>query len=117
MVNPLQAALVARVATEGKAGVMKAHNDKIRKYSIRCEAEGIAFLPIAVDTLGGFHEEGLATLSKLGRQLARGLGKEEAEVVWHLQQRVGVLLIRDNVAMLTSRCPSHPSSEVDGVME
>ena len=117
VVNPLQAALVTKVAAEGKAGVLKAHNDKIRKYFTRCEAEGIAFLPIAVDTFGGFHEEGLATLSKLGQQLARGVGKEEAEVVWHLRQRVGVLLIRDNVAMLTSRCPSQPSSEVDGIIE
>ena len=114
VVNPLQAALVGKVAQEGAAGVAKAHQDKLRKYWDRCEAEGIAFLPVAVDTLGGYHKEGLATLTKLGRQLARGVGKEEAGVVWHLRQRVGVLLIRDNVAMLSSRTPTYPSAEVDG---
>ena len=114
VVNPLQAALVAKVAQEGSAGVVKAHQDKLRKYWSRCEAEGIAFLPVAVDTLGGFHREGLSTLTKLGRQLARGVGKEEAVVVWHLRQRVGVLLVRDNVALLCSRFPVHPAAELDG---
>ena len=37
--------------------------------------------------------------------------------MWHLWQRVGVLLIRDNVAMLTSSFPSQPSSKVDGIIE
>ena len=97
-----------------KPTVYKVYVYKVRKYWSRCEAEGIAFLPVAVDTLGGFHKEGLSTLTKLGRQLARGVGKEEAGVVWHLRQRVGVLLVRDNVAMLCSRFPVHPAAEVDG---
>ena len=67
-----------------------------------------------MDTLGGFHREGLKTVTKLGRQLARAAGREEGEVVRRLRQRLGVLLVRDNVAMLNSRSPTFTPPEVDG---
>ena len=114
VVNPLQAALVARVAQDGDNRVAHAHKLKMDKYGVLCQAEGIAFLPMAVDTFGGWHKEGLAILTKLGRQLARAVGKLEGEVVMHLRQRVGVLLVRDNVAMLACRCPTFAPGEVDG---
>ena len=53
-------------------------------------------------------------LVKLGRQLARQLGKEEEEVTRQLRQRLSVLLTRDNVAMLGSRAPTLPPASVDG---
>ena len=58
----------------------------------------------------------MATLSKLGGQLARALGKPLGEVAAHLRQRVGVqvVLIRDSVAMLFSRAPTLPPVEVNG---
>ena len=40
--------------------------------------------------------------------------REESEVVKHLRQRVAVLLVRDNVAMLCSRSPTFTPAEVDG---
>ena len=114
IVNPLQVALVARVAQEGCRGVAHAHKAKIRKYWARCEAEGIAFFPLAVDTYGGWHEAGLKTLTKLGRQLARATGRDEGDTVRHLRQRVAVLLVRDNMAMLASRTPTFPPASVNG---
>ena len=38
--------------------------------------------------------------------LARNLGKDEDEVVRHLRQRLGVLIVRDNAAMMASRHPT-----------
>ena len=91
-----------------------AHEAKIRKYWARCEAEGIAFFPLAVDTYGGWHEAGLKTLTKLGRQLARATGRDEGDTVRHLRQRVAVLLVRDNMAMLASRTPTFSPASVNG---
>ena len=71
MVNPLQGALVRRSA------VAHAHTVKLRKYEERCAVEGITFILIAVDTLGGWHPTALETIAKLGRQLARNVGKED----------------------------------------
>ena len=72
------------------------------------------FLPLVVDTFGGWHKVGLKTITRLGRQLARNLGKDEEEVVCHLRQRLGVLIARDNAAMMASRHPTFAPPEVDG---
>ena len=117
VVNPLCASLVDRVAKDGDAGVGHAHKVKMDKYWARCQAQGLAFLPMTVDVYGGRHRQGLATLKKLGGQLARALGKPEGEVLAHLRQRVGVVLVRDNVAMLASRAPTFPPGEVDGSVD
>ena len=114
MVNPLQAALVQRASQEGGSAVEHAHRSKCLKYEERCAAEGITFLPLAVDTLGGWHPAALDTINRLGRQVARNVGREDQEVVRHLRQRLAVLMVRDNVAMLCARTPTYPPPEVDG---
>ena len=114
VVNPLQCALLNRSSHDGGSAVAKAYSRKTRTYGERCAAEGIAFLPLAVDSLGGWHKAGLAAITRLGRQLARILGGEEKTQVRHLRQRLGILLVRDNVAMLNSRKPTFPPAEVDG---
>lgn len=83
------------------------------KYSDRCEAEGIEFIPLIVDTFGGWHKESLEVVSKLGRQVSRQTGKEEEEIVRQLRQRVAILLVRDNVNMFDSRTPSFPQAVID----
>ena len=46
--------------------------------------------------------------------MTRNLGKNEDEVVRHLRQRLGVLIARDNAAMMASRHPTFAPPEVDG---
>ena len=114
VVNPLQGALIQQVAVDGESGVRHAYNAKMAKYDDRCSAEGIAFVPMAVDTFGGWHGAALDVLQKLGRQVARQVGKEEEDGVRQLRQRVSILLTTDNVAMLGSRSLDIPPSTVDG---
>ncbi len=72
---------------------------------------------MAVDTFDRWHQAALQAITKLGQQLARVVGKEEAEAVLHLRQRAAVLLVRDNVNMMLSRTPSFPPQEIDGDMD
>jgi hypothetical protein len=115
VVNAQQAALVRRVAKDGGAAVAEAHTQKLRKYEDRCRAEGLVFAPLAVESFGGWHPTALDSLSKLGRQLARVVGRGEDETVLHLKQRLGVLLVRDTMQMVQSRAPEHTPPEVDGL--
>ena len=69
--------------------------------------------------LGCRHPGGLAPyrpgdITRLGRSLARNIGKEDAECVRHLRQRLAILLVRDNVALICARTPTFPAPEVDG---
>ena len=54
---------------------------------------------MSVDISGGWHPSALATIKKLGCQLARNVGREDTEVARHLRQRISILLERDNVVM------------------
>ena len=113
--NSLQEATVAGCADEGAYAVQKAHKQKLGRYAERCGQEGLAFLPMAVDTFGGWHEEALALITQLGRALACMTGGKDGEQVRHVRQRLGITLVRDNVAMLLARRPTFAASEVDGV--
>ena len=103
--------MVARASEEGESAVEHAHKTKLRKYEERCDAEAITFFRLAVNTFGGWNKVGLATIIKLGRQLARNLEKDEDEVVRHLRQRPGV---RNNATMMASRNPTFAPPEIDG---
>ena len=98
---------------DGGSGVPHSFIIKMGKYSNRCEAEGIVFIPLIVDTFGGWHKDSLEMVSKLGRQVSRQTGKEEEEIVRQLRQRVAILLVRDNVNMFDSRTPSFPQAVID----
>ena len=115
--QPLQEVTVVGCAEDGAYAVQKAHERKLRKYAEDCAKEGLAFQPMAVDTFGGWHEEALGLITQLGRALARSVGREDGEQVRHLRQRLGITLVRDNVAMLLARRPTFAASEVDGDLE
>ena len=71
------------------------------------------FIPLVVDTFGGWHKDSLEVITKLGRQVSRQTGKEEDEIVRQLRQRVAILLVRDNVNMFDSCTPSYPQAVID----
>ena len=73
--NLLQEATMVGCADDGAYAVQKVHNWKLAKYMDRCTQEGLAFLPMAVDTIGGLHTEALSLISQLGRALARTTGR------------------------------------------
>ena len=72
------------------------------------------FMPLAADTFGGWYNVARQTLAKLGRQLARVVGRD---TVCHLWQRMGQVLFRDNMQMLLSRTPDHPPSHILGQLK
>ena len=79
-----------------------------------CAREGIVFVPLPVEALGGWHETATVHIKRIGRALARNTGKDEDETVRHLFQRLGVLVAKGNAALFINRVPSFPQPEVDG---
>ena len=93
---------------------MEAFGNKCRDYLAACEREGICFIPLPVESLGGWHKRAVEVLRKLAKAQARTTGKEEDEAIRHLFQRLGVLLVKGNAALLLNRIPSFPPPELDG---
>ena len=81
-----------------------------------CKQQGIVFLPLAAESLGGWHETAEREVKKLGSALARHTGQLEGEAISHLWGRLGILLQRGNAAILGNRVPSLPDPNIDGII-
>ena len=117
MVSPLQSALVEKAAGEGGSALQYAFDRKMRLSGEACQSQGIVFQPLPVETLGGWHKQALEVLAKLGCQLARHIGEEDAEVQRHLLERLRILLQKGNSALILSRSVDNSTQEIDGVVD
>ena len=82
-----------------------------------CANEGIQFLPVVVETLGGWHPEASEVITKLAKQLASRTGGDEAETIRHFFQRLSVLLNQGNSSLILSRIPDHVDALFDGDLD
>ena len=78
--NACQSTLVTGCATNGAHAVEHANDLNTRKYEERCQAKGLEFMPIVVNTLGSGHPKAL-DITMLGRQIAWNVGRQGGEVV------------------------------------
>ena len=117
VVSALQNAMVAGSATTDSYAVTRAFDRKVARVGEACRQEGIAFIPVAADTLGGWHKVAVQQVKKLGTVLARQRGEDEQVEVRHLFQRLSLLLMRGNATLLVNRVPEedYVDAEVDGV--
>ena len=99
--SPLQSALRQKAATEAGSALTAAYDRKNRQSWEACNAEGIEFVALPVETLGGWHINALKVLTRLARQLARHTGREDSEVISHSFQRLGS-------AAYEGQCSTHP---------
>ena len=116
VVNPLQDQLVANAARTAGHALSYAYNWKVSRGGVgaACQREGIVFLPLPCETLGGWHETAVQQIKKLAAALSRQTGQEESVAVSHLWQRLSVHLMKGNAALLLNRVPSLPESHIDG---
>ena len=112
--NALQAATVEGCAEDGAHAVEVAVTRKIRHYADRCEAQNLVYVPVAIDTFGGWHSQALETINRLSQELARATDSDLGVVRRHFRQRLAITFVRDNVAMLCARKPFFPNPEVVG---
>ena len=108
---------MAGSAANAGSALEKAYERKVQGAAEACRQQGLAFVPLALEALGGFHRVTVRQVKMLAAALARHTGQEEDEAARHLFQRLSLCLMRGNAAMLVSRGPDcdHPQGEVDGV--
>ena len=114
VVSPLLTDRLDNSITSPGYTLVEAFNNKCRDYLEACEREGLSFIPLPVETLGGWHKSAVDQLRKLAKAQARTTGKEEDKSIRHLFQRLGVLLVKGNAALILNRIPSFPLPEQDG---
>ena len=53
-----------------------------------CQSVGVSFVLLVVETLGGWSDDAIQTICKIGRLLGQRLGSPPAESTQHLFQRL-----------------------------
>ena len=117
VVSPMQQALVERAAEEPGHALSHAYQRKMRQSYDDYNREDIFFAPLPVETLGGWHSQAVEHITRLAWQLARHTGREDNEVIRHLFQRLGILLMKGNSALILSRTPDFAQQQYDGDQE
>ena len=79
-----------------------------------CRSVGVTFVPLVVESLGGWSETAVHSIKSIGRQLGQRLGIPPTDSTTHLFQRLSICLWRGNAAMWIRYSIS--SAEVDGVI-
>ncbi len=80
-----------------------------------CRAIGVIFIPLVVESLGGWSQEDTQTIVCIGRLQGQRLGIPPANSTRHLFQRLAISLWRGN-ASLWIRHQSTRSTTVDGLI-
>ena len=78
---------------------------KNRAHFANCRDQGIYFQPLIVETFGGWDRDAISFLKELARLSARRWGKDPAQEIKFLFQRLSVTLQRGNAALLIDRDP------------
>ena len=103
VVSPTQDAIVDRAADYAAAAIEMRKSAKCRAHFDNCRAQGIAFLPLVVETFGGWDLEAVRALKDMARQSARRWGKNNSEEIKYFFQRLSISLQRGNAALLIER--------------
>ena len=117
VVNSMQSALVRLAAVTPGHALAHRYGTKMAESDEDCKREGIAFLPMVVETLGGWHKVAIGQIKKLTAAQARQTGEEEGETARRTWVRLAVLLQKGNAALLANRIPTSPDETTEeGIM-
>ena len=106
--------MVSVAATTPGHALTGRYNEKMTKHGEGCRLAGMVFLPLPMETLGGWHDQTVSLVKRLGSALARQTGQDESEAIRHLSQRLAVLLSKGNASLLLNRVPTFPPPHIDG---
>ena len=70
-----------------------------------CNKQGITFIVMAAEYLGGWHKDAVHHVKKLGEALARNTEQEEQEAKHQLWHKLSTLLMKGNAALFSNRFP------------
>ena len=95
--------------------LLVAENRKLATHAPACQAAGISFIPLAIESLGGLSDATNETISSIGRLIGQHFGVPPHEFSRHLFQRLAVSLWRGNATAWIHRCRP-PAPFIDGVV-
>ena len=100
VISTLQQSTVRGAAENQGHALLVAEERKFASHGAACQAIGICFIPLAIESLGGMSDMTADTISSIGRLLGQRLGISPGESTRHLFQRLAISLWRGNASWI-----------------
>ena len=114
VISTLQQLTVVGASTTKGHALSVGEDRKRAAHAEACHSVGVSFIPLVVESLGGWSDQAADTIRCFGRLLGQRLGTDIADTTTHLFQRLSIRLWRENAIMWVRHIPTR-SAEVDGI--
>ena len=94
VISTLQQQTLTGAASMPGHALQVGEDRKMAAHADACQAVGVVFVPLVMETLGGWCNEAIRTIRRIGRQQGQRLGIPPAESTRHLFQRLAISLWR-----------------------
>ena len=116
VISPLQQLTLFEAASSPGHAFSVGVRRKLTSNLPFCRAAGVDFLPIVVETLGGWCPDAIATIRSIGRALGQRLNSTDPiDMTKHIFGHLAIALWRGNAGLWMHRHPSLPPS-IDGLV-
>jgi len=105
--SPFVATILASTAVRRGYAAEQGEAQKLEKSFEACRLQNLHFVPLAVETCGGWGESALKTFQELSGMIAARSGRSQSEELRWMHQRHSVALQRDNARMILRRAPEY----------
>ena len=117
VISPMQEAVINQEAANSGYALRFAWDRKMRSAFEPCSAQRISFIPLPIETFGGWHPEAEKQIARVGRELARSTaGTDQKTTTNHLFQRLSLTLQKGNAALILSRSTDIHYPDVTGLL-
>ena len=99
VISTMQPLTQSGAASERGYALKVAEERKMAAHNAECRRAGISFVPLTVESLGGWSHEAALQISRIGRLVGQRYGSTPAEAVSQLFQRLSICLWRGNATM------------------
>ena len=116
VISPMQVAVIDQEGANPGYALRLAWDRKMRSAYDACSAQRIKFIPLPVETFGGWHCEAEKQIERIGRELARSTsGADQKTSTNHLFQRLSLTLQKGNAALILSRSTDVHYPDITGL--
>ena len=115
VISPLQFLTVSEACREQGYVLSYGERRERRLHEPECQEAGISFVPLLVETLGGWSDLALSFIRQVAKLQAPRLGEQPALSISHLFQSLSVSLWKGSALLWVSRVPVFPPL-VDGMV-
>ena len=103
VISTMQQQTLVGASTTPRYALQVGEERKMAAHVGACRAAGVSFIPLVVESLGGWSYEAIQTIKSIGRLQGQRLGLPPPDTTRHLFQRLAIALWKGNASLCVRR--------------